>query len=229
MNAFSNFDTGGGSEGPWLQMVRAERRDGEIPAKSFLIRDSDGKTKFDGLPETASFSTSKPCRPDGAIRAAPPERRRLAHEQVGCAFRAGPGDEFSAASRCAAPSAAARRHPGIRPGPPRGTRSGSRSGAAATACAGQASSGQDDGTRAQQFKRGSTVEPVLEVIDWVDRPDCLRTAPLPASIPARSKARPAAKARPDPGRRAVLTLHQWTTACPHGAGITITDAAGTAC
>jgi hypothetical protein len=30
------------------------------------------------------------------------------------------------------------------------------------------------GTKMQQFKRGSTVEPVLEVVDWVDRPDSLK-------------------------------------------------------
>jgi len=43
-----------------------------------------------------------------------------------------------------------------------------------------------------QFKRGSTVVPVLEIIQWVDRPDCLKegaaagiaTEPAPAPQPA---------------------------------------------
>ena len=30
------------------------------------------------------------------------------------------------------------------------------------------------GTKLQQFKRGSTVEPVLEIVKWVPRPDCLK-------------------------------------------------------
>jgi hypothetical protein len=49
--------------------------------------------------------------------------------------------------------------------------------------------------RAVQFKRGSTVVPVLEIVKWVDRPDCLKegaaagiaiepTKPAPAPVPA---------------------------------------------
>lgn len=49
--------------------------------------------------------------------------------------------------------------------------------------------------RAVQFKRGSTVVPVLEIVKWVDRPDCLKegaaagiatqpAAPAPAPQPA---------------------------------------------
>ena len=43
MNAFNDFDTGGGSEGPWLQWTARGTLDGEIPAKSFLIRDTKGE------------------------------------------------------------------------------------------------------------------------------------------------------------------------------------------
>jgi hypothetical protein len=28
--------------------------------------------------------------------------------------------------------------------------------------------------RAMQFKRGSTVVPILQIVKWVDRPDCLK-------------------------------------------------------
>jgi hypothetical protein len=51
------------------------------------------------------------------------------------------------------------------------------------------------GTDAMQFKRGSTIAPVLEVVKWVERPDCLNqnavagfaiepAAPAPAPQPA---------------------------------------------
>jgi hypothetical protein len=51
--------------------------------------------------------------------------------------------------------------------------------------------------RAVQFKRGSTVVPVLEIVKWVDRPDCLKDgvvagiaieAPKPAPAPAPAPA-----------------------------------------
>ena len=55
-----------------------------------------------------------------------------------------------------------------------------------------------------QFKRGSTVVPVLEIIQWVDRPDCLKegaaagiaTEPAPAPAPQPAPA-PAASASAD--------------------------------
>jgi len=50
-------------------------------------------------------------------------------------------------------------------------------------------------TKAMQFKRGSTVSPVLSIVKWVPRPDCLKdgaaagiatepSAPAPAPKPA---------------------------------------------
>ena len=59
------------------------------------------------------------------------------------------------------------------------------------------------GTKSVKFQRGSTVEPVLEVVQWVDRPDCLKegaaagiaTDPAPAAAPAPAPAvTPAAQA-----------------------------------
>jgi hypothetical protein len=64
------------------------------------------------------------------------------------------------------------------------------------------------GTHAVQFKRGSTVEPILEVVQWVDRPASLTEgvaagiaaeptpAPQPAPVPAAAPA-PAAASVPD--------------------------------
>jgi hypothetical protein len=47
-------------------------------------------------------------------------------------------------------------------------------------------------TKAMQFKRGSTIVPILEVIKWVPRPDCMKEGaaggialdPAPAPAPA---------------------------------------------
>jgi hypothetical protein len=47
-------------------------------------------------------------------------------------------------------------------------------------------------TKAMQFKRGSTISPVLEVVKWVPRPDCMKEGaaggiamdPAPAPAPA---------------------------------------------
>jgi DNA-binding transcriptional MocR family regulator len=49
-----------------------------------------------------------------------------------------------------------------------------------------------DNTKSMQFKRGSTISPVLEVIKWVPRPDCMKEGaaggialdPAPAPAPA---------------------------------------------
>jgi hypothetical protein len=50
-----------------------------------------------------------------------------------------------------------------------------------------------------QFKKGSTVVPTLEVVKWVDRPDCLKEGaaagialePTPAPAPAAPAVQPA--------------------------------------
>ena len=79
MNAFNNFDMGGsgGSEGPWLQWSARGTLDGEIPAKSFLIRDADGKTKFDGPGSwlaMAAFWSSGSIAPEEMGEVAPDEK-----------------------------------------------------------------------------------------------------------------------------------------------------------
>lgn len=198
MNAFSNFDTGGGgSEGPWLQWSARGTQDGEIPAKSFLIRDSDGKTKFDGFTgngvilDIETMQTGW-CYSSGATGEAPDWRmnKSVAH------FEPAPGDEFKRGfkMRCAIGGGK--------------TASWDQAGAAAwNAFCGLVPALQQQpapgklplvkmtGTRAQQFKRGSTVEPVLEVIDWVDRPDCLKDGAA-AGVDTGEEQKPAPAAKP---------------------------------
>jgi hypothetical protein len=53
-------------------------------------------------------------------------------------------------------------------------------------------------TKAMQFKRGSTVSPVLSIVKWVDRPDCLKDGAAAgiAMDPPAPKAAPAAPVVP---------------------------------
>lgn len=196
MNAFNNFDTGGsGSEGPWLQWSARGTQDGEIPAKSFLIRDADGKTKFDGFSQNGvilDIETMQTgwCYSSGAVGEAPDWRmnKSISH------FEQQPGDDYKKGfkMRCAIGGGK--------------TASWDQSGAGAwnAFCALVPALQQQPapnklplvkmtGTKAQQFKRGSTVEPVLEVVQWVDRPDCLKEGVQAgiATDPQQTQAAPA--------------------------------------
>lgn len=195
MNAFSDFDTGGGgSEGPWLQWSARGTLDGEIPPKSFLIRDADGKRLFTGFSENGvvldveNMQTGW-CYSSGAQGEAPDWRMNASISR----FEKQPGEEYKKGfkMRCAIGGGK--------------TASWDQAGAAAwNAFVGIVPALQQQpgpnklplvritGTKLQQFKRGSTVEPVLEVVKWVDRPDCLKdgvaagiaTEPAPAPKPA---------------------------------------------
>ena len=54
------------------------------------------------------------------------------------------------------------------------------------------------GTDAMQFKRGSTIAPVLEVVKWVERPDCLNQNAVAGFAIEPSAPAPAPKAAPAP-------------------------------
>lgn len=176
MNQFSDFDTGGGgSEGPWLQWSARGTLDGAIPAKSFFIRDADGKTKFDGFDngvvlDVANMQTGW-CHSDGVAGQAPDWRM---NKSLG-KFEPSPGDDYKKGfkMRCAIGGGK--------------TASWDQAGAAvwnafvALVPALQQSPGGDvlplvriTGTKFEQFKRGSTNCPILEIVKWVPRPDCLK-------------------------------------------------------
>lgn len=176
MNAFTEFDTGGaGSEGPWLQWSARGTLDGSIAAKSFLLRDADGKKKFDGFDAGVVLDVQNMktgwCYSSGAAGEAPDWRMNKTISK----FEAQPGDDFKKGFKMRVAIGGGK------------TAAWDQAGAAAwnafcglipglqTAPAGDVLPlVRITGTKLQQFKRGSTVEPILEIVKWVPRPDCLK-------------------------------------------------------
>jgi hypothetical protein len=201
MNAFSNFDAGGGgSEGPWLQWSARGTLDGVIPAKSFFIRDADGKQVFGGFTgggvvlDIDKMQTGW-CHSDGVAGQAPDwKMNRTISEfatdpstdgkdykkgfKIRCAIGGGKTAAWDQAG-AAAWNAFLALVPALQQGP-----------------AGKLPLVKMTGARFDQFKRGSTNVPILEVVQWVDRPDCLKegvaagiaTAPAPQTAPAAATA-----------------------------------------
>ena len=209
MNAFSNFDTGGsgGSEGPWLQWSARGTQDGEIPAKSFLIRDQDGKKKFDGFDAgiVLDISTMKTgwCYSSGAQGEAPDWKMNASLSQ----FMPDPstdGRDYKKGFkiRCAIGGGK--------------TASWDQAGASvwnafvAIVPALQQQPSPDmlplvrcTGAKFEQFKRGSTNTPILEVVKWVPRPDCLKEG---AAAGIATEPKPAAQAAPAPAPAAAASI-----------------------
>lgn len=176
MNAFNNFDAGGGgSEGPWLQWSARGTQDGSIPPKSFLLRDSDGKAAFGGFAaggvvlDIENMQTGW-CRSDGVAGQAPEWRMNPDISQ----FTPQPGDDYKKGFKMRVAIGGGK------------TAAWDQAGAAAwnafVALVPALQQGPNGklplvkltGTKLEQFKRGSTVTPILEVVQWVDRPDCLK-------------------------------------------------------
>lgn len=207
MNQFSSFDTGSsGSEGPWIAWSARGTLDGVIDPKSFYLRDQNGKVPFAGFQtgvvlDIASMKTGWQ-RSEGIAGQAPDWKwnTSVTHMQPQ------PGEDYKKgfSVRCAIGGGK--------------TATWEQAGAAAwNAFVGivpalqQAPQGdmlplvRITGTKLQQFKRGSTVEPVLEVVKWVPRPDCLKEGfqagfdagtPEPAPQPVQA-AQPAPAYIPD--------------------------------
>jgi hypothetical protein len=196
MSNFDDFDTGGGSEGPWIAWSARGTLDGAIDPKTFLIRDQNGKRRFDGFVSGVVLDTARMKtgwqRSDGIAGQAPDWK----WNQSVSRFEPQPGDDYKRGFSIACAIGGGE------------TATWEQAGAAVwNALVGlvpalhQAPPGdvlplvRMTGTKVLQFKRGSTVEPVLEVVKWVPRPDCLKTdartasAPVAAAVPA---ARPAA-------------------------------------
>jgi len=207
MNAFANFDTGGGgSEGPWLSWSARGTLDGAIAAKSFILRDTNGKTLFEGFARggvVLDIDTMKTgwCYSDGAQGQAPdwkmnPTLDRFIQDpstgdrsyKRGFKIRCAIGDGKTAAWDQAGASVWTS-FTGLIPALQQQPAPGMLPLVKLT------------GTKLQQFKRGSTVEPILEVVKWVAKPDCLKEGaaagiavdPAPAAAP-----QPAPAAAPVP-------------------------------
>ena len=204
MNTFSNFDTGGsgGSEGPWLQWSARGTQDGEIQAKNFFIRDTDGKKRFDGFStgvviDISSMKTGW-CYSDGVAGQAPDWKMNPTLGQfmpdpssdgrdykkgfkVRCAIGGGKTASWDQAGASVwgalvalVPQLQQQPSPDMLP---------------LVRCT---------GAKFEQFKRGSTNTPILEVVKWVPRPDCLKegaaagiaTEPAPTPKPAAAQYTP---------------------------------------
>lgn len=195
---FSNFDTGSsGSEGPWIAWSARGTLDGQIDQKQFLLRDEVGKHPFDGFVKNGvvldihNMKTGWQ-RSDGIAGQAPDWKWNpsVSHMQPQ------PGEDYKKgfSIRCAIG----------------GGKTATWEQAGAAAWGGfvalvpylQQAPGPDmlplvklTGTKMQQFKRGSTVEPVLAIEKWVPRPDCLKEG---ATGPVATEAAAAAPPPPPP-------------------------------
>lgn len=194
-----DFDAGSsGSEGPWIAWSARGSQDGTVPAKCFYIRDENGKSPIDAFANgvVMDIETMKTGwqKSDGILGQAPDWTWNDSISQ----FRPQPSDEHKRGLqiRCAIGQDK--------------TATWEQAGAAAwngftglvPALKEQPKPGMLPvvklaGTRAQQFKRGSTVEPVLEVVKWVERPDCLKegaAAGVDAGVQAATAAQATASA-----------------------------------
>jgi hypothetical protein len=192
------IDTGStGATGPFLAWSARGTQDGAVGARKFFIRDGSTKTEYDAtrgfILDIETMKTGWQ-RSEGMAGVAPEWRWNPSVSQM----MQSPGDDWKKgfSIRCATGGG--------------NTATWEQAGAAAWDCltdlapklSQQPAPGQLPlvrmiDARAVQFKRGSTVVPVLEVVKWVDRPDCLKEgaaagiavqpaapAPQPAPAPA---------------------------------------------
>ncbi|MGN7867763.1 hypothetical protein [Paracoccus sp. 22332] len=189
-----DIDTGSnGANGPFLQWSARGTQDGAIPAKSFYVRDGSEKTVLPSIAEGGivldldSLKTGWQ-KSDGISGVAPEWKWNPTVSQ----FQASPGEDYKKglSIRCAIGGGK--------------SATWEQAGAAAwnafvalVPALQQRPDGKLPlvkltGTKLQQFKRGSTVEPVLEVVKWVDRPDCLKEGAAAgiATEPVQQQAQP---------------------------------------
>lgn len=192
MNAFANFDAGSsGSQGPWISWKAQKEK--------FTIRDSLGSRDFEGFDTgvVMDIDTMQTgwCYSSGLPGQAPQWQMNPNLSQ----FAARPGDEYTKGFkiRCAIGGGE--------------TAAWDQAGAGAwnafvalvPALAQQPSPGmlplvRKTGTKSVKFTKGSTTEPVLEVVKWVPRPECLKEgaaagiatdpAPAPQAAPVQQVA-----------------------------------------
>jgi hypothetical protein len=194
-----SFDTGGGgSEGPWIAWSARGTLDGTIPAKSFYLREGSDKTLFGGFSGNGVVMDIHAMktgwqRSEGVAGQAPDWR----WNDTVAAFKPSPGDDFKKGFSIPCAIGMGK------------TASWEQAGAAVwnafvalVPALQQAPSGdllplvKLTGTKLEQYKRGSTVIPVLEVVQWVPRPDCLK--PDAQRVDTGQASAPAASPAPQP-------------------------------
>ena len=193
------LDTGSsGVGGPFLQWSARGTQDGSVAARSFYIRDGSDKKPYDGskgmVLDIAKMKTGWQ-RSEGIAGVAPEWKWNHSVSQM----MQSPGEEWK--KGFSIPVAIGG---GL-------TATWEQAGTAAwQALVDLAPSLQGHpnpnqlpmvkitDTKAMQFKRGSTVSPVLSIVKWVDRPDCLKDGAAAgiAMDPPAPKAAPAAPVVP---------------------------------
>jgi len=187
------LDTGGnGANGPFLQWSARGTQDGAIGPKSFYIRDGSNKTAYDatkgmvldiekmktGWQKSEGVAGVAPewkWNPSPAQMLPPPSDDWKKGFSMNVAIGGGDTATWEQAGTAAwqaltdlAPSLQQQPAPNMLP------------------------LVRLANTKAMQFKRGSTIVPILEVIKWVPRPDCMKEGaaggialdPAPAQAPA---------------------------------------------
>jgi hypothetical protein len=192
------LDTGSnGASGPFLAWSARGTQDGTVGARKFFIRDGSAKTEYDAskgfIMDIENMKTGWQ-RSEGLAGVAPEWKWNQTVSQM----MPSPGEDYKKgfSIRCATGGGQ--------------SATWEQAGAAAWDCLtdlapklsqepapGQLPMVRLVDARAVQFKRGSTVVPVLEIVKWVDRPDCLKDgvvagiaieAPKPAPAPAPAPA-----------------------------------------
>ena len=200
-----NIDVGStGASGPFVAWSARGTQDGAIPPRSFFLRDGSEKTPLDAFAgggvvlDLDSLKTGWQ-KSEGIVGVAPEWRWNPSVSQ----FAPSPGEDWKKgiSIRCAIGGGK--------------TATWEQAGAATwnsfvNLVPGLQQKPDGDvlplvrmtGAKVQQFKRGSTVEPVLEIVKWVPRPDCLKEGaaagialdPAPAPQPAAVQPAPAPQA-----------------------------------
>jgi hypothetical protein len=191
------LDTGSnGAAGPFLAWSARGTQDGAVGARRFFVRDGATKTEYDAskgfVLDIETMKTGWQMS-EGLAGVAPTWNWNPSVQQM----MPNPGDGWKKgfSIRCATGGGE--------------TATWEQSGAAVWDCLTDLAPklaeqpGRDKlplvrliDARAVQFKRGSTVVPVLEIVKWVDRPDCLKDGAA-AGIAINPPA-PAPKAAPVP-------------------------------
>lgn len=195
------LDTGsGGGEGPWIQWSARGTQDGEIPPKSFYMRTGDGKSLFAGFDRGVVFDIYNLKtgwqKSDGVIG----QRPEWKWNADPSSMMAQPGEDYKMGFSvlCAISKTE--------------TATWEQAGAAVwNALVGLAADLEAapggkypvikiTGSKLMQFKRGSTVQPILVVDKWIDRPDAFRagiaTAAFAQATTQHQPAQPVAQTAP---------------------------------
>ena len=188
-----DFDSGSeGSLGPWIQWSAQKEK--------FYLRDRDGKSDFDGFTKgvVLDIRTMKTgwSRSEGIAGKAPEWSWNPTLNQ----FKARPGEDFKKgfSIRCAISKTetASWEQAGT----------GAWNAFVALVPAIQAGPGDFDklpvvkitGMKEERFARGSTTTPTLEIVKWVDRPDCLKEGAAAGIAVEEKTEQPVATAAPSP-------------------------------